>query len=166
VHPVTDDGQPIDPECDVVPAESEGVIGVASLGAESEKAGYSNYGDGPTDVSAPGGNGTTGGCTTTILSTLPGGAYGCIQGPSMASPHAAGLAALIVSRFGKLGARGDVELPPARVEQLLESTAVDIGLPGYDECFGNGRIDALRAMRNETVPAYDASAPACAEYAE
>ena len=50
-----------------------GVIGVSSLGPQSEKAGYSNYGVPANDVAAPGGNGTTGDCTTTILSTLPGG---------------------------------------------------------------------------------------------
>lgn len=84
----------------------------------------------------------------------------------MASPHAAGLAALIVSRYGRLGKGGDVDLAPARVEQIMEATAVDIGLPGYDECFGNGRIDALRAVRNETTPVQDAAAPSCPEYAE
>ncbi len=39
-------------------------------------------------------------CLTEVLSTLPGNAYGCIQGTSMASPHTTGVAALIVSRFG------------------------------------------------------------------
>jgi subtilisin family serine protease len=165
-HPVDDDGQPISNECEVVPAESEGVIGTMALGAQSEKAGYSNYGLGETDVAAPGGNGTTGDCRTTILSTLPGGLYGCIQGTSMASPHAAGVAALIVSQFGKLGSNGDVDLAPSKVEQILESTAVDIGLAGYDECFGNGRINALRAVRRDTTRVFDASAPPCAEYAE
>lgn len=165
-NPVDANGQPLSNECEVVPAESPGVIGTMALGAVSEKAGYSNYGDGPTDVAAPGGNGTTGDCRKTILSTLPGGAYGCIQGTSMASPHAAGVAALIVSQFGRLGSRGDVEIPPSTVEQILESTAVDIGLAGYDECFGNGRINALRAVRRDTASVFDASAPLCAEYAE
>jgi subtilisin family serine protease len=153
-------------DCDVVPAETEGVIGVSSLGPASEKAGYSNYGVPANDVAAPGGNGTTGDCTTTVLSTLPGGTYGCIQGTSMASPHAAGVAALIVSRIGRLGRDGDVESSPRRVEQLLESTAVDIGLPGYDTCFGNGRIDALRAVTNDTSAAHDGAAPFCPEYTE
>jgi lantibiotic leader peptide-processing serine protease len=165
-NPVDDNGQPISNECEVVPAETEGVIGTMALGAQSEKAGYSNYGAGETDVAAPGGNGTTGDCTTTILSTLPGGGYGCIQGTSMASPHAAGVAALIVSQFGRLRSNGDVELAPSKVEEILESTAVDIGLAGYDECFGNGRINALRAVRRDTTGAIDASAPHCAEYAE
>jgi len=165
-NPKDDDGNPIDNECQVVPAESDGVIGTAALGSKSEKARYSNYGDGPTDVTAPGGNGSTGDCRTTILSTLPGGANGCIQGTSMASPHAAGVAALIVSQFGKAGRDGDVRMSPNAVTSILQRTAIDIGLPGYDECFGNGRIDAARAVAKDTSAAYDASAPACPEYAE
>ena len=153
-------------DCDVVPAESPGVIGVSSLGAQSEKASYSNYGVPANDVAAPGGNGTTGDCRTTILSTLPAGAYGCIQGTSMASPHAAGVAALIVSRFGKVDKWGDVFLSPTTVEQKLKRTAVDIGLKGYDTCFGNGRIDALRAVQDDTAQTYDGSAPFCPEYTE
>jgi subtilisin family serine protease len=162
-HPVDADGQPIDNECAVVPAEFSGVIGTMALGRSSEKAGYSNYGSGRTDVAAPGGNGTTGDCTTTILSTLPADAYGCIQGTSMASPHAAGVAALIVSQFGYLGADGDWKMEVTKVESLLQASAVDIGVRGYDECFGNGRIDALRAVMKTTSLAYDASTSACPE---
>ena len=92
-----------------------GVIGTVALGDKREKAGYSNWGFGEADVSAPGGNGTTGRLPTTILSTIPGGAYGCIQGTSMASPHAAGVAALIVSQFGKAGRqRRLVAVAPSR----------------------------------------------------
>jgi subtilisin family serine protease len=165
-HPVDESGQPISNECEVVPAETQGVIGTASLGRDSEKAGYSNYGTGATDIAAPGGNGSTGDCSTTILSTLPAGGYGCIQGTSMASPHAAGVAALIVSQFGRLGLDGDVKLSPTTVESLLQRSAVDIGLAGYDECFGNGRIDAARAVAQDTSKQYDATAPHCPEYME
>jgi subtilisin family serine protease len=159
-------GEPIPNECEVVPAETSGVIGTMALGRNSQKASYSNYGSGATDVAAPGGAGTTGDCRTTILSTVPGGAYACIQGTSMASPHAAGVAALIVSQFGYLGADGDWKMAVTTVEALLQSTAVDIGLKGYDECFGNGRIDALRAVTRTTASAYDANAPFCPEYSE
>ena len=51
-----------------------------------------------------------------------------------------------------------------RVE--AEALAVDIGLEGYDECFGNGRIDALRAVEGDTAAPYDAAAPFCPEYTE
>ena len=101
-----------------------------------------------------------------VRSTLPGDAYGCIQGTSMASPHAAGVAALIVSQFGSLGADGDWKMEVTKVESILQGTAVDIGLRGYDMCFGNGRIDALRAVTKNTSRAYDPSAPFCPEYAE
>ena len=152
--------------CEVVPAETQGVIGTSSLGAAKEKAGYSNYGVGQNDVAAPGGNGTTGDCTKTVPSTFPGSTYFCIQGTSMASPHAAGVAALIVSQFGTLGPDGDVKMPPQKVEQYLQSTTIDQGLPGYDECFGHGRIDALRAVTHDTSALYDPTAPNCPEYEE
>jgi subtilisin family serine protease len=158
--------EPYENDCEVVPAETQGVIGTMSLGRRSEKAGYSNYGTGATDVAAPGGNGTTGDCTTTILSTIPAGLYACIQGTSMASPHAAGVAALIVSQFGSMGADGDWKMSVTKVESILQETTVDIGLPGYDECFGNGRIDAFRAVTKDTTRAEDDAAPHCLEYTE
>lgn len=157
-------GEQIPNECEVVPAEASGVIGTMSLGRNSQKASYSNYGTGATDVAAPGGAGTTGDCTTTIPSTIPGNLYACIQGTSMAAPHAAGVAALIVSQFGSLGADGDWKMAVTKVESRLQATAVDIGLPGYDECFGAGRIDALRAVTGDTSSVYDSSAPFCPEY--
>ena len=153
-------------ECQVVPAESPGVIGTSALGPQSEKASYSSFGTGAVDVAAPGGTDMTGDCTQTILSTFPGSTYACISGTSMASPHTAGVAALIVSQFGKLGSDGDVKMSLGAVTDRLQSSAVDIGLPGYDECFGHGRIDAARAVQKQTSPVYDASAPACPEYQE
>lgn len=53
-----------------------------------------------------------------------------------------------------------------KVENHLQDTTVDIGLPGYDECFGNGRIDALRAVQHDTSGATDPAAPPCPEYSE
>ena len=164
-HPVDDTGEPIPNECEVVPAETQGVIGVASTGSKQEKASYSNYGAGPADVTAPGGNGTTGDCTRTIPSTIPASLYACIQGTSMASPHAAGVAALIVSQYGTLGRDGDVKMSPQQVEAYLQGTTVDIGLAGYDECFGHGRIDALRAVTHDTSTLREANPP-CPEYTD
>jgi subtilisin family serine protease len=169
--------EPYENDCEVVPAETEGVIGTMALGRASEKAFFSNYGVGATDVAAPGGsfdelNDTPDQfCEQQILSTIPVvlGAYGCFQGTSMASPHSAGVAALIVSQFGRVGTDAgepDVVMRPTEVESYLQSTTVDIGLKGYDECFGNGRINALRAVLHDTSRVYDGSAPPCPEYAE
>jgi subtilisin family serine protease len=178
VDPVT--GKPYTNRCEVVPAESSGVVGTMALGRNNQKAGYSSYGVGATDVAAPGGAGTTGDCNTTVLSTFPGNNWFCIQGTSMASPHAAGVAGLIVSEFGRLAPDSDdpstplddtappfdVEMSPTQVENYLQSTTIDQGLSGYDECFGNGRINALRAVLHDTSRVYDPTAPFCPEYAE
>jgi subtilisin family serine protease len=164
-YDLADPPEPYTNECEVVPAETQGVVGVTSLGPESEKAEYSNYGVGAADVAAPGGNGETGDCATTILSTIPGNGYVCIQGTSMASPHAAGVAALIISQFGRLGRDGDVEMSPTRVEAYMKSTAVDVGTRGYDQCFGHGRIDALRAVQHDTSRARE-DTPPCPEDSE
>jgi subtilisin family serine protease len=153
--------------CDVVPAETAGVIGTMALGPENEKAYYSNYGVGATDVAAPGGDPefVEESCVDEVLSTIPASLYGCFSGTSMASPHTAGVAALIVSEFGTLK-DNDVDMSPTKVEQYLQSTTVDQGLPGYDECFGHGRINALRALTRDTSRFYDPDAPFCAEYDE
>jgi subtilisin family serine protease len=165
--------EPYENDCEVVPAETQGVVGSMALGPGSEKAYYSNYGFGMTDVASPGGNSRSthgefpGPCGTQVLSTIPGG-WGCFQGTSMASPHAAGVAALIVSQFGRLGndaGEPDVVMRPTEVESYLQSTTIDIGLKGYDKCFGNGRIDALRAVLHDTKYLYQPNEP-CPEYVE
>jgi len=56
-------------------------------------------------------------------------------------------------------------MPPQQVEAHLQSTTVDIGLRGYDECFGHGRIDALRAVQHDTSNLF-ATTPHCPEYEE
>jgi hypothetical protein len=80
----------------------------------------------------------------------------------MASPHAAGVAALIVSQFGRLGhdaGEPDVVMRPQEVESYLQSTTIDLvsvdesgrnSLQGYDHCFGNGRVDAVKAVTHST----------------
>jgi subtilisin family serine protease len=157
--------------CKVVPAMSDGVVGVAALGPESEKASYSNWGKGWTDVSAPGGNGNVQGdtaayCTRQIISTIPGNLWACLQGTSMAAPHAAGVAALISSRIGVVTRTGGWYADPDKVAAQLQKTTIDIGIKGDDKCFGVGRIDALRAVSGTFTYTYSNAAPSCPEYSE
>ncbi|MDQ3576278.1 MAG: S8 family serine peptidase, partial [Actinomycetota bacterium] len=56
------------------------------------------------------------------------GYYQFLQGTSMASPHASGVAALIVSEYGKYS-RDGVTLAPTKVQRVLEGTAADISCP-------------------------------------
>jgi len=63
-------------------------------------------------------------------------------------------------------ATGYEVLSPTKVESYLQSTVIDQGLRGYDECFGHGRINALRAVKHDTSNVYDATAPFCPEYNE
>jgi lantibiotic leader peptide-processing serine protease len=58
------------------------------------------------------------------------GYYEYLQGTSMASPHAVGVAALAVAQYGRRDPRnGGLTLDPARTEQLLLGTAVDTPCP-------------------------------------
>lgn len=101
-----------------VPANCANVVAVAAVTSAGAKASFSNYGTG-IDVSAPG---------QSILSTLnsgtttPGSAsYASYNGTSMASPHVAGVVALMQSV-------APTALTPAAVEATLKSTASP--LPG------------------------------------
>jgi subtilisin family serine protease len=60
------------------------------------------------------------------------------SGTSMATPHVAGVAALV---FGK-----NPLLKPHDVEAILEKTATDLGVPNYDTTFGYGLVNAQAAL--------------------
>jgi serine protease len=60
------------------------------------------------------------------------------QGTSMAAPHVAGVAAMLMQQ-------GVTD--PAVIEEILEKTAVDLGAPGRDNTFGFGLVDARAALR-------------------
>jgi subtilisin family serine protease len=120
---------------------------VGASGATSDDiAGFSSRGPTPVnllkpDVTAPGEN---------IRSSVTGNAYGNMSGTSMAGPHVAGVAALLMS------ANPALRRDPAAVEAILRHTSVP--LPGQtcgtypgstipNTTYGHGRIDAWTAFR-------------------
>jgi subtilisin family serine protease len=147
-HKTTDSGspddstpvtRPINNGCQDIPAELPGVVTVASTTQARAKSSFSSYGQGVIDVAAPG---------SSILSTVVGGRYGLLSGTSMASPHAAGVLALIKSRHPSAD--------PATLLALLRAEADDVACPiGDARCtgttddnafFGEGIVDAQRAV--------------------
>ena len=89
--------------------------------------------------------------------------YRYLQGTSMASPHAAGVAALAVAQFGKPDGKGGVGLAPAEVERLLTTTATDTPCPAQNPyVYPNlpapvSRRRCARARRSATASTVTAS---------
>lgn len=113
------------------PAVYPDVIAVGATDQRDQRAWFSNYGK-KVDVSAPGVN---------IYSTIPDNTYGYKNGTSMASPHVAGLGALIWSK--------NLGLTNKQVRKIIESTTdnIDALNPGFAGRLGTGRINAYRAIR-------------------
>jgi len=118
------------------PAVYPEVIAVAATDQQDGKASFSNYGA-RVDVSAPGVN---------IYSTFPNDTYAFLDGTSMASPHVAGLAALIWSRNRTLSNQ--------QVRKIIESTCdnIDANNPGFVGKLGKGRINAFKAISATPMP--------------
>ena len=179
-------------DCAIVPVEVPGVIGVSGVGNDQQdpfgylKSFYSSFGIGVTQLTAPGGDSVFGRTADApngrVLSTWPPYepcrrkvtesssdpieptvVYCYLQGTSMASPHVAGTAALVISQFGRMA--------PSRVQAFLDSTAdaqpcpaslpagydTFVGLddlkvqtcqggPSYNSWYGNGQVNAFSAI--------------------
>jgi len=141
-------------------AYNDYVIAVGATRYDEQKASYSNYGPG-LDLMAPGGQMCTNDswrCTTNdqnhdgygdgVLQQTFSGAtnnfgYYFYQGTSMASPHVAAVAALVIS-YGNA-------ISPDDVRGALESSAKDLGASGWDSTYGYGLVNAPAALAYTAV---------------
>jgi subtilisin family serine protease len=157
------------------------------------KSFYSSFGVGVTQLVAPGGDSVFGKtpeaangrvlstwppnfpCTRSVKetgdATEPTAVYCYLQGTSMASPHVAGVAALIISRFGNLNTPQNGKMRPDQVTAYLDQSAdpqpcpsvlppgydtftgandnkvqTCQGGPGYNSWYGNGQVNAFNAV--------------------
>ena len=175
-------------ECKVLPVSLPKVIGVSAVGYTQKLSFYSDYGFGGVDLTAPGGDSLIPDALVTdttasgqILSTIPAGSlfyqgaadydgqvqdcssgtcatYAYIQGTSESAPHVAGVAALLISRFGKmtpdallvklsLGAT-PLACPPSPYDPgQTGQPATCKGPAFYNNFYGAGEVDALAAVR-------------------
>jgi subtilisin family serine protease len=117
----------------VYPAAYPSVIAIGATDPFDQRADFSTYGP-QLDLAAPG---------VDIYSTWKGGEYKTASGTSMATPHVAGTAALVLSR-GVEDANGDGRIND-EVRTILQTTADDVNgstSPGWDEELGYGLVDA------------------------
>ncbi|MBI5056424.1 MAG: S8 family serine peptidase [Nitrospirae bacterium] len=132
------------------PASYDGVVSVSAVTIDKSRAYYSNF-NLSVDIAAPGGdtrsdnNGD--GYPDGVLSTRGDDlqnpfqyTYEFLQGTSMASPHVAGVAALMKSV--------NSGLTPPQFDSLLAGGQLteDLGEPGKDNQFGYGLINAYKAV--------------------
>lgn len=148
-----------------IPAELPGVVTVSATGPKGwalnpyavnldRPASYTSYGQSAVDLAGPGGDfayyyvDPAAQCTIVltapcwnqdmVFSTISGG-WGWSAGTSMATPHATAVAALAIAAHGG-------NMPHAALLNLLRQSADDLGRPGNDDYYGQGRINAYRAV--------------------
>lgn len=124
-----------------LPAKYVSVITVSAFNSADVMAPFSNFGT-KIDVAAPG---------VGIQSTVPGGYYSSFNGTSMAAPHVAGLAALILSQRPSLANE--------QVRQIIRQTTDDVGPVGFDTQAGYGRINAIKAIQTPSPPTFAITSP-------
>ena len=106
-------------------------------------ASYTNFGSSRIDFAAPGGDFDSPNANAfydMVLSTDGPADYSFAAGTSMAAPHTSGVAALIIGKNGG-------SMNPTQVKSILKRSADDLGKPGHDAYFGDGRVNAFRAVQ-------------------
>ncbi|GAA1070643.1 MULTISPECIES: S8 family serine peptidase [Kitasatospora] len=132
--------RPIDDNCVSLPTELPGIVVTTSVGDKGDKSFYSSYGLGKATVAAPGGDSRyqlpdTPDKNGRVLSTVRGNKYAYMQGTSMASPHAAGVAALLASTHPWAG--------PDELRAMLQHQADDHSCPATFDPSGDGAWKAV-----------------------
>jgi subtilisin family serine protease len=125
------------------PAALPHVLAVGAVGNLNEHASYSNTGA-YLDIAAPGGNASSSSdpnpnhwIQSTYLTTS-GYEYASMTGTSQAAPHVAGVLALMKGV--------NLALSVDQLYDLVTSTALNLGAPGWDETFGWGLVNAYAAV--------------------
>ncbi|MFC1741905.1 S8 family peptidase [Nanoarchaeota archaeon] len=108
----------------IYPAAYDSVISVAATDSTDARAYFSNVGP-ENELAAPGVN---------ILSTDKGDSYSVKHGTSMATPHVAGVAALVY--------QANMSITNVGVRGMLQTSALDLGTAGRDSLFGFGLVSA------------------------
>ena len=133
------------------PSDCENAITVGAFDHNDEMAYFSNWGA-KIDVAAPGVDILSLRATGTgIDSRAIGGRYYRMSGTSMACPHVAGLAALILSK--------NSNLTNEEVRQIIRTSSADLGPAGRDDYAGYGRIDAYQALQIDSISLARLSSP-------
>jgi len=114
------------------PAAYDNCISVAATDSNDSKASFSNFGS-TIDIAAPGVD-----ILSTYWDTHDWHNYLSLDGTSMATPHVAGLASLLFSQ--------DSGIINSQVRSLIENNADDLGSLGWDQYFGNGRINLYQSL--------------------
>ena len=119
------------------------MIPISATSSSDTIASWSSYGN-YVALAAPG---------VGIWTTARGGNYGAYSGTSLSSPVAAGVAALMMA--------ANSNLKSTDIENLLFSTAIDLGTSGRDPYYGHGRVDAAAAVQAvvASTPSVDTEAP-------